>query len=153
MENVIVDNKNHFTEYLKPSEPLYPCNAVEEKYKGSCYLMQTSYMLKVLDEDFSKVFELCGKADAKYVATCYQSLGRDASGHSSSNAEITKNTCGLGKNFDARSNCVIGAVKDFISYFHSDIQVRKLCDSLSDDLKNVCLTTTKGYYNPQTFGL
>jgi hypothetical protein len=146
MENVIVDNKNHFTKYLKPSEPLYPCNAVDERYKSACYLMQTSYMLKVLNGDFNKVFAECAKADAGYIATCYQSVGRDASGRSVSNAESTKNTCNLGSNFDARSNCIVGAVKDFISYFHSDVQAKQLCNSLSEDLKSVCLSTAESYY-------
>ena len=54
MENVIVDGKNHFTKYLKPAEPLYPCTAVDEAYKTTCYLMQTSYMLKVTNGDFKK---------------------------------------------------------------------------------------------------
>lgn len=146
MENVIVDNKNHFTKYLKPSEPLYPCNAVDERYKSACYLMQTSYMLKVSGQDFSKVFALCGKADKNYIATCYQSLGRDASGHSVSNVESTKKSCYLGTTFEAKSNCIIGAVKDFISYFHSDVQAKTLCNSLGDDLKAVCLSTAESYY-------
>ncbi len=33
MENVIVDNLNHFTKYLKPEEPPYPCTATTDKYK------------------------------------------------------------------------------------------------------------------------
>ncbi len=146
MENVIVDNKNHFTKYLKPSEPLYPCNAVDEKYKGACYLMQTSYMLKVSGGDFAKVFDQCKQADAGYVDTCYQSLGRDASGRSVSDVAKTRETCYLGSDFEAKSNCVIGAVKDFISYFHSDNQAKALCDSLTEDLKAVCNTTTQSYY-------
>ncbi|MDO8493182.1 MAG: hypothetical protein Q7S19_01410 [bacterium] len=146
MENVIVDNKNHFTKYLKPAEPLYPCNTVDEKYKSACYLMQTSYMLKVSGQDFAKVFALCEKADKNYIPTCYQSLGRDASGHSISNVISTKNSCYLGKDFYAKSNCIIGAVKDFISYFHSDVQAKTLCNSLTDDLRAVCLSTATDYY-------
>jgi hypothetical protein len=45
MENVMVDNRTHFSKYLKPDDLMYPCTAVEEKYKGQCYLMQTSYAL------------------------------------------------------------------------------------------------------------
>lgn len=146
MENVIVDNKNHFTKYLKPGEPLYPCTAVGDKYKGTCYLMQTSYMLKVTNGDFAKVFLLCEQAGDAFRATCFQSLGRDASGRSVSNAETTKNTCNLGKNFEAQSNCVIGAVKDFISYFHSDMQAKELCASLDTGLQSICFSTAESYY-------
>ncbi len=145
MENVIIDNKNHFTKYLKPEEPLYPCTAVGDKYKTTCYLMQTSYMLKVTNGDFKKVFELC-RTVGNYSAICYQSLGRDASGRSISNVEITKATCNLGTDFDQKSNCIIGAVKDFISYHHSDVQAQELCNSLEPDLQATCKSTAESYY-------
>lgn len=145
MENVIVDNKNHFTKYLKPTEPLYPCNAVDTKYKTPCYLMQTSYMLKVTNGDFAKVFGYCAKAEEAFRPTCYQSLGRDASGRSASDIVITRQTCEIGKGFEQRSNCVIGAVKDIISYFHSDVQAKEFCASLDSDLKETCRTTEEEY--------
>lgn len=146
MENVIVDNKNHFTKYLKPDNPLYPCDAVDAKYKNTCYLMQTSYMLKVTSGNFNKVFDLCSTLEDAYRPTCYQSLGRDASGRSTSDVTATKDACELGKNAEQRSNCVIGAVKDFISYFHSDTQARQLCNALATDLRTLCLSTTESYY-------
>lgn len=146
MENVIVDNKNHFTKYLKPDDPLYPCNAVDAKYKSTCYLMQTSYMLKVTNSDFNKVFDLCSQVEEAYRTTCYESLGRDASGRSSSDLTKTKETCELGKDFDQQSHCIIGAVKDFISYFHSDSQAKLLCNALAVDLQSLCSGTAESYY-------
>ncbi|TSC70892.1 MAG: hypothetical protein CEO12_17 [Parcubacteria group bacterium Gr01-1014_46] len=146
MENVIVDNLSHFTKYLKPSEPLYPCNAVGGVYKTQCYLMQTSYMLKVTSYDFNKVFELCRNADLGFEATCFQSLGRDASGQSLSNADATWAKCSLGIGFDEQSNCIVGAVKDFISYYHSDNQANVLCAIVSPDLQKICLDTATSYY-------
>jgi len=147
MENVIVDNLNHFTKYLKPEEPLYPCTAVQEKYKNTCYLMQTSYILKVNGGNFTDTFAWCRKAEEPYRMTCFQSLGRDASGRSASNAESTKRLCLLGADFFERSNCVIGAVKDFISYFHSDVEAKVFCTSLEDEsLTSICNSTTESYY-------
>lgn len=146
MENIIVDNKNHITKYLKPQDPLYPCSAVASRYKGTCYLMQTSYMLKLKNGDFAAVFELCQGADQGLQATCYQSLGRDASGRSLSNVAITRATCALGKDFSQQSNCIMGAVKDFISYHHSDVRARELCASLeSTELQQVCSSTAETY--------
>jgi hypothetical protein len=80
MENLIVDNNNHATTYLDPKDPIYPCNAVPDTYKTDCFLMQTSYMLKVTGNDYAKVFSLCSTVGDGYRQTCYQSLGRDASG-------------------------------------------------------------------------
>ncbi len=146
MENVIIDNKGEFTKFLKPEDPLYPCNAVDLKYKSSCYLMQTSYALKVRNQDFAKIFEICRTADKGFESICFQSLGRDASGSTSSNAEKTKERCDLGKDYFEKSNCITGAVKDFISYFHSDKEAKKFCSSLTPDLKENCLTVAESYY-------
>lgn len=146
MENIIVDNKNHFTKYLNPQDPLYPCNAVAQVYRGTCYLMQTSYMLKVTNEDFAKVFSLCGTAEQAFQSVCYQSLGRDASGHTVSDVAATKAICAMGKDFSQQSNCVIGAVKDFISYHHSDSEAKALCSSFEDaQLRSVCFATAESY--------
>jgi plastocyanin len=146
MENVMVDNKNHFSEYLKPEDPLYPCNAVEEKYKNQCYLMQSSYMLKVTNWDFVKVFALCREADKGHEHTCFQSIGRDASGQSLSNIEKTKTTCELGADYNERSNCIIGAVKDFISYYHDDKEAKGLCTAVAEDIKLICTNTATAYF-------
>lgn len=146
MENIIIDGQGEFTKYLKLSDPIYPCNAVSERYKTSCYLMQTSYALKATGHDFAKVFEICRNGDQNYKMLCWQSLGRDASGQSSSNAEATRAKCYLGINQEEKLHCVIGAVKDFISYFHSDVEAKNFCSTLSDDLKQGCLDTAVAYY-------
>src|SRR5207244_11443960 len=63
---------------LKPSEPLYPCTAVDTKYKPACFDLQTSYALGAVQGDFAKVFALCAEVGVPFRLTCYQSLGRDA---------------------------------------------------------------------------
>jgi hypothetical protein len=132
--------------YLKDDDPMYPCTAVEDKYKQQCYLMQTSHALVVENSDFSKVFALCGSTTQPHRDTCYQSLGRDASGRSISDVEQTKATCLLGQDNNAQSNCIIGAAKDFVSYFHSDQQAKQLCASLPASLSAVCSDTVVSYY-------
>jgi len=147
MENVITDFENHFTKYLKPQEPLYPCTAVPEKNKHVCYLMQTSYVLKQNGYNFADAFEQCsGVTGENHQITCYQSIGRDASGSTVSDAQRTKAYCMLGKDLSQQTHCAIGAVKDFISYFHSDTQAKQLCNAFSADIQNVCLDTAASYY-------
>lgn len=147
MENVMMDSRYHKAKYLRPEDPLYPCNAVDEEYKDTCYLMQTSYMLTLVDSSFAKVFELCSSVEENYRNTCYQSLGRDASGRSISNVSQTKEWCNLGKDLTQRENCIIGAVKDFISYLHSDTRAKELCMALDEQaLQDTCLSTAESYY-------
>lgn len=147
MENIMAQNNpSHPSKYLKAEQPLYPCTDVETKYKIECYKMQTSYALQTQGYDFAKVFDLCSTVEDDFRPTCYQSLGRDASGNSVSDVAKTKETCGLGEDYEARSNCIVGAVKDFIAYYHSDTQAKELCESLDADLRALCLQTGEEFY-------
>ena len=58
---------------------------------------------------------------------------------------------GQGGDAEARLNCVIGAVKDFISYYNNDTQAKEFCESLDRDLRETCLQTGEDYY--ETFNL
>jgi hypothetical protein len=146
MENIMASiNAGNTGKYLKADDPLYPCTAVNNQYKTQCYLMQTSQALKVVNYDYAQVFRLCGTV-GEYATTCYQSLGRDASGNSNSNIQQTVATCMLGPDEAAQANCFIGAVKDFISYYHSDQQANELCTALTASLQPICQDTKTEYY-------
>jgi hypothetical protein len=149
MENVMAfQSTDTKTKYLKADDAMYPCTDVATTYKEQCYLMQTSHALVVFNNDFKNVFTACSQVEElEFQRTCYQSLGRDASGQSNSNAKSTKQTCMLGSTEIARSNCVIGAVKDFISYFHSNSQAMDFCKSLDESaLRATCVTEGNAYF-------
>lgn len=147
MENIMAhNNPDHSTKYIRADDPLYPCTAVAEPYRNQCYAMQTSHSLAVLGRDYAKVFSLCSQIDAKNQNVCYQSLGRDASGNSISDPAQTYDICMQGPNPAAQENCVIGAVKDFISYHHSDQQAGVLCDKFEPGLAATCHKTKQEYY-------
>jgi hypothetical protein len=133
--------------YLKTDDPMYPCDAVDDKYQEQCYLMQTSFALQVDGYDFSKVFAQCAAINPTYVNTCYQSAGRDASGQSISDLQKTKATCLLTPDLNAQTNCTIGAVKDFVSYFHNDKQGYDLCAAMPANIAQTCNDTVKAYYS------
>lgn len=146
MENIMSAlQAGNQSKYLKDDDPLYPCTVVKQIYKQQCYLMQTSQALKVLGQDYDKVFALCATT-GEFQNTCNQSLGRDASGGSSSNPQRTSELCMKGQDQAAREHCIIGAVKDFISYFHSDTQAAELCSILDNALQPVCNDTKVSYY-------
>ena len=149
MENVMDAIHHPLTgsPYLKTDDPIYPCNAVEDRYKEQCFLMQTSHMLSVEGGDYSKVFALCATVDAPYNDTCDQSLGRDASGNSSSNQATTIEHCELGATTEAKKNCFTGAVKDFMSYYHSDKQAYAMCAAIPEpELAASCHADGEAYY-------
>ncbi|HSX00489.1 MAG TPA: hypothetical protein VLH38_05630 [Patescibacteria group bacterium] len=148
MENVMNEiNPGEHSKYLKSDDPLYPCTAVADRYKQQCYFMQTSHALIVENYDYTKVFSLCEGLGDPFNVTCYQSLGRDVSGQSSSDAKLTLERCMLGTSQLARENCFTGAVKDFISYYHSDQQGLALCKAIPDAaLADSCHTQAVEYY-------
>ncbi len=143
MENLIVDGEHggHFSRYLNPSEPLYPCTAVDKKYKIACFDIQTSYALGTVRGDFAKVFALCAKIETPFRLTCYESLGRDASSVSLNHVPGTVVTCNLGSNREQRSYCIRGAALDFVYFYHSDVQARELCAAVEAPLQPDCQST------------
>lgn len=144
MENIMNGHKR-LNAFLKPDDLLYPCNAVDERYKEECYKMQTSYMLAQNGGDFRNTFELCAKADAPYRTTCAESAGRDASGRSVSNIAMTIASCNAALDDVQKEHCYAGAVKDFISYFHSDTQAHALCASVEERFRANCFTVAANY--------
>ena len=144
MENLIVDGAHggHYSKYLKPSEPLYPCTAVDTKYKPACFDLQTSYALGAVQGDFAKVFGLCAAAGVPFRLTCYQSLGRDAAATSLNQVPGTVARCALGTDREQRANCIRGAVLDFVYYYHSDAQAKQLCAAVDPALQADCRSTT-----------
>lgn len=146
MENVMSETRTGVSKYLKNDDLLYPCNAVSDTYKPQCFLMQSSHMLAVTDYDWNRVFAVCASAEAGYRNLCYQSIGRDASGSTVSDAEKTKTICTMGADKAQKEGCVTGAARDFISYFHSDVQAKKLCGALDSSLAPMCRSVVSSYY-------
>jgi hypothetical protein len=149
MENVMVAVREEGeSKFLRPGELMYPCTAVEETYKDQCYLMQTSYALQQTGYDFAKVAKLCQELpDTSYVSTCYQSLGRDASGSTLSDVARTKANCEKALDGLGLESCMLGAVRDFISFHHSDTQAKEFCNAFDDKtLTTRCLQEVKDYY-------
>jgi hypothetical protein len=148
MENVMVAvRENGQSQYLRPNELMYPCTAVETTYKGQCYLMQTSYALQQTGYDFALVAKLCQELpDSNFVSTCYQSLGRDASGSTVSDIPKTKANCEKSLDGLGLESCVLGAARDFVSFHHSDAQAKELCNAFEQPLADRCLQEVKKYY-------
>lgn len=145
MENIMVDNRVHVAKYLKKDDLMYPCNAVEHVYKEQCYLMQTSYALSQTNYDFTNTFRLCAQVEPAFRDTCAQSIGRDASGSSVSDVEKTMANCSRAENDRQEENCITGAVKDFISYFHGDGQAQRLCSAVPSRFQEHCNEVRTSY--------
>lgn len=140
MENIMIPLREAgTTPYLKPTDLMYPCNAVDVPYKGQCYGMQTSYALQQTGYDFAKVAKLCQDlTDVAFVPACYNSLGRDASGSTNSKAAPTKAICEKAIDHEGQRNCMLGAMRDFVGNYHGNGEAKAFCALYESDLRTSC---------------
>lgn len=99
--------------WLKDGQPLYPCTAVAKRHKLYCYLMVTSRILDVDGGDWQKTVAWCRKTEPVWIATCFQSLGRDASGRSLQKPAEILRICSLAGAM--AGECIYGASRDITS--------------------------------------
>ncbi len=114
------------TRYLRKKDPLYPCNAVSERHKVYCYLMVTSRILSLDGYNWRKTATWCRRSEKGWVATCFQSYGRDASGFSEYQPKRTIQLC-LEAGKDA-GECLYGASRDYGNNYAGGPQAARLCN-------------------------
>ncbi len=99
--------------WLRDNDLIYPCNTVKEKHKIYCYLMVTSRILEATGYDWKKTVKTCRQSEPAWIATCFQSLGRDASGTTRQNAARILELCALAG--EMGRECIYGAARDIVS--------------------------------------
>jgi hypothetical protein len=75
MENVF--NATPEFRDLSPTDYHYPCNKLQDKYRGECYVMQTSRMVE-MGLSTEEIFRECANSGA-FNDSCALSVGRDLS--------------------------------------------------------------------------
>lgn len=124
---------------LKKDDPHYPCNAVDPKYAGTCYGMQTSVMFGYIGMTVAEVANACLTGAGANTSTCFSSLGRDLSSWArTGQSENLRQPCeDLAGQY--ASSCVWGGIAalmdntwdgsfaiPFCNYLHGD-ELRKTC--------------------------
>lgn len=148
MENIMIEARGEGkSPFLRPEEPMYPCTAVEPLYKEPCYMMQTSYALQQNSYNFGATFTLCRDLiDKDFTISCYESLGRDASGSTVSNVEKTVTNCRQAPDSLGLLHCTLGAARDFVSYHHNDTKAKEFCKQFDKTIADRCTKEVKAYY-------
>ncbi len=122
--------------FLSKSDPIYPCNAVAERDKVYCYLMVTSRILTLDGFNWSKTASWCRRSEPGWVATCFQSYGRDASGYSNYHPHETIRLCLLaGRNAD---ECLYGAARDYGNNYAGGKEAATLCNLSPQRYRGYC---------------
>jgi mono/diheme cytochrome c family protein len=126
------------SKWLRDDDPLYPCQTVAERHKLYCYLMVTSRILPLVNWDYAKAADWCLKSDDAWVATCFQSLGRDASGQSRGNVAQILGICAEAG--EHANECIYGASRDLTSQDSGPARAAALCSKAPAEAQEYCFT-------------
>jgi len=124
------------SKYLKPSNPLYPCNIVARQDKYYCYLMATSLILPKVSYNWKRASDWCRRSEKGWVDICFQSLGRDASGTSQYNAAQAVRICSAAGS--GESDCIYGVARDFGNNYAGDKRSLAACTATPARFKARC---------------
>jgi mono/diheme cytochrome c family protein len=124
------------SKWLRDSDLLFPCNAVAERHKLYCYLMVTSRILEATGFDWNKAVSECRRAEKNWVATCFQSFGRDASGNTRQDPDGIVGHCAT--TGDMEGECIYGAARDVTSNDAGGTRAAVMCEKASPTYRARC---------------
>ena len=117
---------------IEPSDPLYPCSIMAEKYLHACYQMQTSVMLFLNHGDIGDAGRSCEKAPAHMRSVCFQSLGRDITSYAMRDPQKTADLCRKASEPN-RPACYFGAAKALVDWTATTDGALTFCRIVMDD--------------------
>jgi hypothetical protein len=135
MENVVASSIVK-SPWLKTDDPLFPCQRVAERHRLSCYLFATSWVNRLNGFDWEQTARTCRSAGTRWIPTCFQSMGRDASGYTGQNAHRVVAICRRDRSY--WQDCVAGATRDFAGNFSSRPHAATLCKLIPPSAQPRC---------------
>jgi hypothetical protein len=129
---------------LSPTDYHYPCNKVDTRYRGECYVMQTSRMTE-MGLSASRIFEECQKS-GEYDLPCTLSIGRDLSndvriGQSRPTAQKCESVAG-----ERRLACMRGVIYALIDNTWDGRYVLPFCVAFAEESdQQSCIRESIGY--------
>ncbi len=115
MENVVGGLSGlmgHLTEYLRPDDPHYPCDAVAADYVDDCYAYQTSHMLAVFGGDFAAVAATCAELPGSARTLCFSSYGCDVGNATRGDPARAVRLCAHAPAGSDQAECIAGTAQD-----------------------------------------
>jgi len=153
MENVNAANGTSIgfkTPWVRDDDLVYPCNApVAKGHRLYCYLMVTSRILAANGYNWKATATICSRVDRAWIATCFQSFGRDVDGSTRQNPAGDSELCKLAGKWEGE--CVYGVVRDMTANYAGGRQASGFCRVAAAGLKGYCyqgLGTVLGTLHP-----
>jgi hypothetical protein len=122
----------------EPTDLLYPCSVLAEKYHRACYQMQAGLVVERTGLDFVKVALVCDTAPLPMKKVCYQGIGTYVSGVTNREPNEAIRLCSQGST-RYRAFCFIGLVKNFVDVTANPDDGLALCRMLgAADIATAC---------------
>ena len=132
------------------TDPLFPCNEVQEKYRHECYINHAGWLMKFFGSDVNKAIAACLNAQ-NYKNICLQSIGlmatnpvwqpallKDPNYNNKDTTEVAKEIC-LKFPQEYREQCVVAGVDNILNFDELNTsRAQKFCDIIDLDFKNLC---------------
>jgi mono/diheme cytochrome c family protein len=124
------------TTWVRAKDLLYPCDVVATRDKLYCYLMVTSRILPAVNYNWRKGASWCRRSQPGWIATCFQSLGRDASGYTRQNAAQILTICRVAGSMERE--CIYGASRDITSNDAGASRSTSFCSNAPQPTRSYC---------------
>ncbi len=122
--------------WLRNNDLIYPCNAVAKRHKYYCYDLVTARILPKVDYNWVKAAKECRKSEPGWVAICFRSLGRDASGFTRLDPVRILNICKVAK--EMARECIYSAASDMAYTDVSPRRAKVLCNTAPAETRGYC---------------
>lgn len=137
MENFNTDQKIHPSNYLNATNPFYPCDKENDKYKPDCYFYAPIYYLEIHKNAYTPALQWCLTAESQYQNDCTAGVGSQAMKENINDPKLVEQLCGEVTD-QQKKVCIAGMVGLYINNFGSLAPAQKLCNQLEADNKAIC---------------
>lgn len=129
---------DHKSIYIKPDDPFYPCNSLDEKYQPVCWQYQSSYFSIITNQDWKQNAQMCLQIPQQYQDRCFRTIGTNQVGFTTS-LQTMKEDCDLMPSPHFQNVCVAGVISSLSYRFVGDTQkMINFCSIVNADSKETC---------------
>lgn len=125
--------------FFDPAKPLYPCDAVDKKFREACYFELPAWIASV-SGGFEKAGTVCDKApEGRERDACFLGLGNSVGASTMYDAKKSIDMCGLMPSHSEMILCRAGAAWSFFAEPSAKGRKDLPCEGLSPADKSFCL--------------
>jgi hypothetical protein len=118
--------------WLRDDDLVYPCDAVAEEDKLTCYQLVTSRIVEAIGLEWERIAEICASVERGWVSACFESYGRDVAGQTHRDPDQIVELCAVARPYGGEDECIAFAALDVLGNDSSGRQAVELCSRAED---------------------